>query len=67
MPLETVSQRQNHTVEEQRAIYRAALEKEIGVAIGDLLAPKRFRGDEPGMERLMAGHYATLLQVKAAL
>lgn len=65
MTIETVAQRQNLTVEEQRAIYRAALEKEIGLAIGDLVAPKRFRGDEPGMERVMAGCYAALLQVRA--
>nr|WP_296721281.1 hypothetical protein [Erythrobacter sp.] len=65
MTIETVAQRQNLTVDEQRAIYRAALEKVIGLAIGDLVAPKKYRGDEPGMERIMAGYYAALLRVRA--
>lgn len=65
MSIETVAQRQNLTVDEQRAIYRAALEKVIGLAIGDLVAPKKYRGEEPGMERIMAGYYAALLQVRA--
>jgi hypothetical protein len=65
MTIKTATQRQNLTIEEQRAIYRGALEKEIGVALADLVAPKRFRGDEPGMERVMAGYYAALLQVQA--
>lgn len=64
MTIEAAAQRHTLTVEEQRAIYRAALEKAIGVAIGDLVAPKKFRGDEPGMERVMAGYYAALLQVR---
>lgn len=65
MTIGRAPERQNLTIEEQRAIYRGALEKEIGVALADLVAPKRFRGDEPGMERVMAGYYATLLKVQA--
>lgn len=59
------SSRSNLTVEERAAIFRAGMEAELAIAVGDLLAPRRVSDGQPGFQKIMAGAYSAILNVAA--
>jgi hypothetical protein len=59
------SSRSNLTVAERAAIFKAGMEEELAIAVGDLVAPRRVSDGQPGFQKIMAGAYSAILNVAA--